>query len=357
MDYKEAFLSAILREMEIRRDDWQGQVCNTIYLGGGTPSQLSVNDLGRIFNGIYRFFSISADAEITLEANPDDLSDLYVSSLTTLPINRLSIGIQSFDDNELQLLNRRHTAREAIEAVTCCKKAGFENISIDIMYALPGQTTEQWSRTVDQSIALDVPHISAYNLSYEQGTALYQMMNDKVITPIEDDDCERFYHILTAKLAAAGFFHYEVSNFARRTPQYPAGQISLHNSSYWNGTHYVGLGPSAHSYDGLSRSWNVSSLPDYISALNDGKGVFRETEWLDERTRYNDFIITRLRTRWGISLDELRRAFGKQRESDFLDKCAHFVSIKKLKNEGGNVKLSPEDFFISDAIMRELIDL
>ena len=356
MDYKEAFLTALLREMEIRRDEWRGIVFNTIYFGGGTPSQLHIDDLKRLFEGVYRFFSISANPEITIEANPDDLSLRYLVFIKMLSINRISIGIQSFDDRELRLLNRRHTAQEAIEAVKRCKEVDLNNISIDLMYALPGQTDEQWSQTVDKAIALKVYHISAYSLSYEPGTVLYQMMKNKEITPVNDDDCERFYHILTAKLAAANFVHYEISNFTRRTPLYPSGRISLHNSSYWNGTHYLGLGPSAHSYNGNSRSWNVSSLTDYISALRDHTGIFYETERLSERDKYNDFIITRLRTMWGISSDELRREFGKLRESDFLKKCEHWISIKKLKKQDGNVKLLPEDFFISDAIMRELID-
>jgi oxygen-independent coproporphyrinogen-3 oxidase len=369
--------------MEIRRADWQDHVFETIYFGGGTPSQLCADELRRLLAGIYRHFSISDHPEITLEANPDDLSDGYVESLRTLPVNRISIGIQSFDDRELRLLNRRHTAQEAIEAVVRCQMAGLTNISVDLMFGLPGQSTEVWSRSIDKAIALDVPHVSAYNLTCEEGTVIRQMMDDHLIRPIDDDTCAQYYQLLVSKLTSAGFVHYEISNFARCTPLYPAGQISLHNASYWNGTFYLGLGTSAHSYNGVSRSWNVSSLSQYINAIHyhstahdpapapnapapnaptthaptsHDPGFFYETELLDERAMYNDFVITRLRTMWGISLDELRREFGKERESYFLEKSERLESINKLKKQGGNVKVLPEEIFISDAIIRELID-
>ena len=368
-DEKDAYLTALLYEMEIRRFEWQDKVFDTIYFGGGTPSTLPPKDLQKIFDGIYRFFSVSAHTEITLEANPDDLTAKYVKSLKMLPVNRISIGIQSFDDNDLRLLNRRHTYQEAIEAVNRCKEAGLENISIDLMYALPGQTTEKWIKTIEKAIMLDVPHISAYSLTYEEGTKIYKMLNNKETIPIEDDFCEQFYQILTAKLTAAGYVHYEISNFARQSaqpcnifqfsPESSSGfnfQLSHHNASYWNGTHYLGLGPSAHSYDGKSRSWNISSLSKYIDAMRDNSNDFFESERLDERARYNDFLITRLRTMWGISLEELRREFGKVQENAFLEKSEHLINIKKLKKEGKYVKVSHENFYISDAILRELID-
>ena len=357
MEYKEAYISALLREMEMRHDYLNGEVIKTIYFGGGTPSQLSPGDIEKIFNGIYRFFSISDNPEITIETNPDDLSDSYLTSLKALPVNRLSIGIQSFIDSELLLLNRRHTAGEAIDAVARCKEGGIENISIDIMYALPGQTAESWMYNIDKAIELDVSHISAYNLTYEEGTAIYKMLNRKEIESVDDDVCEQFFRILTAKLAKAGFVHYETSNFAKYSTSYPDGRISLHNSSYWNGTQYLGIGPSAHSYNGESRSWNVSSIFGYINALNNSSMEFFETENLDVIARYNDFIITRLRTMWGVSLSELRRVFGEERERYFLDKSEPFLFLNKLKKQGDSVKVSHDGIFISDAIMRELIAL
>ena len=355
LEYKEAFINALLREMEIRRDAWRDEVFETVYFGGGTPSVLQPKEQQRLFDGIYRCFAVSDKPEITIEANPDDLSGSYITSLTKMPFNRISVGVQSFNDRELRLLNRRHTALEAIEAVTRCQAAGLTNISIDLMFGLPDQTAENLSQTIDKALELDVSHLSAYNLSYEEDTPIYRMKENKEINPVDDDVCERFYHMLSGKLTSAGFVHYEISNFARRSAQYPDGRISLHNSSYWNGTPYLGLGPSAHSYDGKSRSWNVSSLSGYIDAIHQKPEALYETEPLDERKRYNDFIITRLRTMWGISLDELRRTFGKEREHYFLEKIEHPFFLKKLKKQGGNVKVLPGYFFVSDAIMRELI--
>ena len=353
----EAYISALLLEMEIRRDEWRDEVFDTIYFGGGTPSQLQAQELERIIDGIRSSFTVANHPEITLEANPDDLDDRYVSSLQMLPVNRISMGVQSFDDSELRLLNRRHTAQEAIDAVIRCKKAGLTNISIDLMYGLPNQTMEQWVATIDKAIKLDISHLSAYNLTYEEGTSISQMLKSKEINPVEDDLCEQFFRILIEKLTNAGFIHYEISNFARCSPLYPDGRISHHNTSYWIGAPYLGLGPAAHSYNGVNRSWNVSSLSGYIKAIGDNSGTFYETEVLDERTRYNDFILTRLRTMWGVSLDELRREFGKERENAFLIQSEPFISIKKLKREGDNVKVLPEGIFVSDAIIRELIVL
>ena len=357
VEYKEAYINALLREMEVRSDYLRGESIKTIYFGGGTPSQLQPWEIKKILDGIYRKFSVSDNPEITIEANPDDLSDKYVMSLKTLPVNRLSIGIQSFDDRDLRLLNRRHTSLEAVEAVARCKEADLTNISIDLIYGLPGQTTESWTYNIDKAIALDVPHISAYSLTYEEGTVIYKMMERKDINPVDDDICEQLFSILTRKLAGAGFVHYEISNFAGCSTSFPEGRISLHNSSYWNGTHYLGLGPSAHSYDGDSRSWNISSISEYIKALNDSSLDFFETENLNAVAKYNDFIITHLRTMWGVSLSELRRDFGEERERYFLAKSEPYIFLNILKKQGEIVKVSPERIFISDAIIRDLIAL
>ena len=357
LENKEAYIDALLREMEGRRDDWQGETFNTIYFGGGTPSLLQPGELKKILAGVNSRFSVASHPEITLEANPDDLSGDHLTSLTSLAINRISIGIQSLDDGELRLLRRRHTAHEAIDAVLRCKEAGLTNISIDLIFGLPEQAMEVWTRTIDKAIDLDVAHISAYNLTYEEGTAIYRMKQNNEINPVDDDVCAQLYDTLTTKLTGAGFVHYEISNFARRSVDHPSGRISLHNASYWDGTHYLGLGPSAHSYNGTSRSWNVSSIRAYIDAMRDPTKCCYETEHLDERARYNDFVVTRMRTMWGVSLDELRRTFGKARESYFLEKAERYISIKKLKKQGGYVKVLPDFFFISDAIIRELIVL
>ena len=356
MEYVDAFMDALLHEMEIRRDGWQDEPFDTIYFGGGTPSRLTPQELKKILDAVYRCFPVASHPEITLEANPDDLTGDYVTSLATLPVNRISMGVQSFNDRELRLLNRRHTAQEAIDAVERCKETGLTNISIDLIFGLPEQSGETWSYTINKAIALDVPHLSAYNLTYEDGTVIYKMIKNKKVNPVEDDVCAQFYTLLTEKLAGAGFIHYEISNFARCSDIYPYGRISIHNSSYWNGTHYLGLGPSAHSYDGTSRSWNVASLTSYIKGCCN-KSPVRETEKISNRSAYNDFVITRLRTMWGVSLNELREKFGKACENYFLEKSERFISINKLKKQGDYVKVLPDYFFISDSILRELIEL
>ena len=358
MEYKNAYISALLREMEMRSGYLRGESISTIYLGGGTPSQLHPREIEKIFDAIYRIFPIAENPEATIEANPDDLSGDYITLLRKLlPVNRISIGIQSFDNKDLQLLNRRHTAKEAIDAVGRCKDSGLTNISIDLIYGLPGQTVDVWSYNVDKALSLDVPHISAYNLTYEEGAMITRMMERDEIEPVDDDLCEQFFRILKGKLEADGFTHYEISNFAKRSDPYPEGRISLHNSSYWNDTHYIGVGASAHSYDGVSRSQNVSSIITYINALKKGRVDFIETEYLSEREMYNDFIITHLRTMWGISLNDLERKFGESRKRYFLSKSEPLISKKTLNIHGDCVKVSCDGIFISDAIMRQLIAL
>ena len=357
MEYKDAYVSALLHEMEMRSGFFRGEDIKTIYFGGGTPSQLQSCDFEKIIECIYRIFPVSDNPEVTIEANPDDLSRTYIYSLKNLPINRISIGIQSFDDDDLRLLNRRHTAMEAEAAVTRCKDAGLTNISIDLIYGLPGQTIDAWLKNVDKAIALDVQHISAYGLTYEEGTAIYKMMEREEVTPVDDELYERFFRILTDKLLAAGFAHYEISNFAKRLESYPDGRISLHNSSYWNGTRYLGTGPAAHSYDGDARYVNVSSVAEYIKSVNEGSGQFFEKETLDERTRYNDFVITRLRTASGVSLSELRRELGEEWERYFLAQSEPFLCSEKLNKSEDNVKVSYDSIFVCDAIIRDLIAL
>ncbi len=355
--YKETFLSALLHEMELRSKKARGEKIETIYFGGGTPSLLEGSVFHRLFEAIYHHFSCSETPEITLEANPDDLSPEYINALRALPFNRISIGIQSFINAELELLGRRHSAEEAIRAVKHCQKAGFKNINIDLMYGLPEQTIDQWKYNIKEALKLDIQHISAYSLTYEEGSALCKMKASGEIQAIGDDVSAHLFKILTDTLAHNGFSHYEVSNFARRTDDYPEGMVSLHNSSYWDGSHYIGLGPSAHSYDGKTRSWNISSLTEYIYSITEKKKRPYEQEILDERTRYNDFIITRLRTNRGLSIAELEESFGEERKRFFLDTAAPFIDSEMLKKEGLNVKISPENFFLSDTAIRGLIVL
>lgn len=349
---RDSYVSALIREMELRSVDDR---IRTIYFGGGTPSLLTAAQFQRLFDAINKNFNTNS-IEITLEANPDDLTPAYLASLRLLPFNRISIGVQSFDDDDLNFLKRRHSAQDAINAVNRCRDAGLTNISIDLIYGLPGQTPKRWLRNLEQAVALDVPHLSAYNLSYEEGTALYLMKEQGGLQVIDDEANETLYNMLRDELTKAGYIHYEISNFAKPAPEHPQGLVSQHNTSYWNGTHYIGLGASAHSYNGLTRSWNVASLDDYIQSLENDR-LPAEIEHLDERMRYNDLIITRLRTIQGVSVSELRASFGDALTSRFLAKTESLKYGKMLKMQGDNVKVSAENWFLSDWVMREMIEL
>lgn len=346
--YKEPYLRAIEKEMELRGEYIDDDTLETIYLGGGTPSQLSGNDLERIFNAISRRFSIAEGAEITLEANPDDIRPDYLSALRDLPINRISMGIQSFRPEDLRLLNRRHDREQAIRAVELCQAHGFTNLSIDLIYGLPGQTPEAWEENLRQAIRLGTPHLSAYHLTYEEGTALYKRLQAGQVEPVDEEVSVTLFHILTERMAEAGFQHYEISNFAR------PGFHARHNSAYWTGKPYLGLGPSAHSYNRTSREWNVASLPLYLRGIESGQPA-TERETLDLSTRYNDFIITGLRTMWGISLDKLRTEFGEALLAYCQKQALPYIQRGLLRQENDRLALSQAGILLSDGIMSELM--
>lgn len=345
---KEAFLQALLREMELRSDYLKGEELETVYLGGGTPSQLLPGELERIFRQIDRLYKVSATAEITLEANPDDLTPAYIQSLRKLPVNRISMGIQSFNDTDLTFLNRRHTARQAVEAVEQCRSAGFDNLSIDLIYGLPGQTPEAWESNLAQALRLDIPHLSAYHLIYEEGTPLYRQWQAGKVRAVGEETSLRLFTLLIDRMKENGYLHYEISNFCR------PDAYSRHNSSYWTGKPYLGLGPSAHSYNGESRQWNVSSLPDYIRSVGAGEPKI-EIERLDDRMKYNDYIITGLRTQWGIDLKVIGERFGAGQSTYCIEQARPYLSNGTLKKTGEILQLSPQGIFISDGIMSDLL--
>ena len=348
MSYKEPYLVALQQEMELRKEYLSGETIETIYFGGGTPSQLQAADFSRIFDTINRLFRVSDDSEITLEANPDDLQPAYVGMLRQFPFNRISMGVQSFDDDDLRFLNRRHDSRQAVRAVELCREAGITNLSIDLIYGLPGQTVGRWERNLEAAIRLDVPHLSAYHLIYEEGTALYKLLEAGRVTPVEESVSVDLFTLLIDRLTAAGFLHYEISNFAR------PGCFSRHNSSYWLGKSYLGLGPSAHSYNQQERMWNVSSLPIYIAGMEQGiPNVEREP--LPLETRYNDFIITGLRTMWGIDLEEMERRFGKRLADYCRQEAATYLRRGLLSLKGSVMTLSRAGVFVSDGIMSDLL--
>lgn len=320
----------------------------TIYFGGGTPSLLEEPDFERIFKTISASYDITSCEEITLEANPDDLTHEYVQMLRKFPFNRISIGVQSLADNELRAINRRHTAGQAAEAVMTCYKAGFENISIDLMYGLPEQTLESFSRTVEKALSLPVKHISSYALSWEEGSVLFKKLQQGILKQASDEFLETCYFELNSLLMAKDFIRYELSNFSLR------GYESKHNSSYWDGTCYLGVGPGAHSYNGTIRRSNVHSIEGYISGILSEEPV-RESELLDMETKYNDFIMTRLRTSKGVLMHELELLFGISKRYYCMYNARKNLKSGLLIYEDESLKLNEKSLFIADSICSDLI--
>ena len=345
---KSAYVHALCQELDMRKDYLEGEDIETIYLGGGTPSQLTQKELEEIFSSLYNIYKVKENAEITLEANPDDLTPEYIHMLRTLPINRISMGIQTFQEETLKLLHRRHTAQQAIEAVKHCREAGFQNISIDLMYGLPGETLETWKEDLQQAIALHPEHISAYHLIYEEGTALWKLREQKQVEEADEDLSVTLFKTLIEELTHAGYEHYEISNFCL------PGLHSRHNSSYWTGKKYLGCGPSAHSFNGTSRQWNVASLDKYIQSIQQGE-LDHEIEELDIYTRYNDFVITTIRTHWGMSLSHLRSTYGENLYQYCLRMAKPHLEQGVLEIKEDTLKLTKEGIFISDGIMSDLL--
>ena len=345
---KPTYIHALCQELEMRKNYLEGEEIETIYLGGGTPSQLTEEELNEIFTSLYNIYKVKEDAEITLEANPDDLTPEYVSMLRRLPINRISMGIQTFQEETLKLLHRRHTACQAIEAFQRCREVGFRNISIDLMYGLPGETLDTWKEDLQQAIALHPEHISAYHLIYEEGTALWKLREEHQVKEADEDLSVTLFKTLIDELKQAGYQHYEISNFCL------PGLHSRHNSSYWTGKKYLGCGPSAHSFNGSSRQWNIASLDNYLKGIASGKPNY-EIEELDLYTRYNDFVITSIRTCWGMSLSRLRSEYGEELYRYCLRMAKFHLEQGVLEIEEDTLRLTQEGIFISDGIMSDLL--
>ena len=347
-ELKERFIHALCRELEIRRQYLQGEPIETIYFGGGTPSQLSGEDFQQVFDTIEKTYGMKQVQEITLEANPDDLTPQYVQTLANLPFNRISMGLQTFDEVTLRLLNRRHTAAQAITATKCCREAGFRNISIDLIYGLPGETVERWEHDLTQAIALNPEHISAYHLIYEEGTPIYKMLQQHRVNEVDEESSVHFFSSLIDRLTAAGYEHYEISNFCR------PGYHSRHNTSYWQGIPYLGCGPSAHSFNRYEREWNIASLNKYLNGIESGERAY-EAEILDTTTRYNECIITSIRTNQGLSLTKLKEEFGTELWQYCLSMAAPSIKNGMLEEREGNLRLTRKGIFISDSIMSDLL--
>ena len=322
------------------RDNHDAATIHTIYFGGGTPSLLSVDEIRELLSFINDTFNIAPNVEINLEANPDTLSPEYLKGLHNIGINRLSIGIQSFFDNELQYLSRKHDSSHARQCLDWAKQAGFDNISIDLIYGLPTSNAEQWNRNLDIFFGYDLPHLSAYALTLEPNSILTKQIELGKALPIKEDDALRDYDILCRRAKENGYLHYEISNFCRR------GMHSKHNASYWFGTPYLGLGPSAHSFDGTSRQWNVARLD---AGLQDAG---RET--LSPEQIYNEYVMLRLRTHWGIDLKWLKREMG-ERFSTYCEQHAQpLIAQKRLTQTREFLYLTDEQMLFADGVAEEL---
>jgi len=348
LSQKVRLLEGLRKELECRAPELASEEINTIYLGGGTPSVLLIDELKDILYSIHQNYQVSPEAEITMEANPDDLSQAILSAIREIGFNRLSMGIQSFSESDLKLMNRRHGVMQAIQSVKWAKKAGFSNISIDLIYGLPNQTMEEWERNVRIAVELDVQHISAYNLTYHEGTVFYDRLKRGILKELPDELSLQQFEILISVLKEAGFEHYEISNFCKPS------LYSQHNSSYWKSKKYLGVGPSAHSFDLVTRRWNVSSVSGYLDGLENKKPYY-ESEILSEQDRYNDYIITGLRTIWGICEDLIQTEFSSQYLVHFQKIRDNYLHSGHVFETSGKICLSPEGLFISDKIMADFM--
>jgi oxygen-independent coproporphyrinogen-3 oxidase len=338
---------ALQHEIKLRADYLRGEELQTIYFGGGTPSILSNEQFHDIFDTIAERWDIGKCTEITLEANPDDLSAEKLKELSELPINRLSIGIQSFHDEELSMLRRRHSAEQAIEAVREAQRY-FQNISIDLMYGLPEQTISGWEKSISQALALNIQNISAYHLTYEEGTLLERKRKEGRIIPVTEETSVAMYYLLQNMLREKGIDQYEISNFAI------PGFHSQHNSSYWDGTPYLGIGPSAHSFDGESRQWNIANTAKYINGIECEKPCF-EKEILSATDKYNEMILISLRTIKGISMELMEKRFGTAAKNKLLEQSDHFIKSGIMIFDNNQLRLSPEGLFLSDSVITDLM--
>ena len=340
---EEKYVSALCRELDLRSDycspEWQ-----TVYIGGGTPSTLSPEQLQRLFSHI----DCSHATEVTIECNPDDVTPSFASLLVSLPVNRVSMGAQTFDDSRLGFLRRRHNAAEVVNAVSTLRDAGIDNISIDLIYGFPGESLKQWDDDITAALSLGVEHLSAYCLSYEEGTPLYRMLEEGKVEESDDELTRAMYYRLIDRLAAAGYEHYEISNFAL------PGRRALHNSNYWNSTPYMGIGAAAHSYNITSRQWNISDLRKYISEVENGHLPF-ELETLDITERYNDTVMLSLRTCDGIDLADLKSRFGTDLHSYLLRQARQYEESGLLVHEHDRLRLSRNGLYVSDMVITDLL--
>jgi putative oxygen-independent coproporphyrinogen III oxidase len=344
---KDEFVAILLKEIDLQKEYLQGETISTIYFGGGTPSLLSVETLQVLLEKLKHTFTISPDAEITLEANPDDLDPLYLASLKQTAINRLSIGIQSFHDADLEYLNRVHTADRAQQVIEQAQAAGFDKLTIDLIYGIPTLSKSGWIDNINAFLQMGISHLSAYALTVEPKTALHTRIQKGLMSAVDEMQAAEHFEILMDLMGAHGFVHYEISNFAR------PGHYSQHNSLYWLGGHYLGLGPSAHSYNGLSRQWNVSNLGQYLQ-LDTVSKLEPENEVLTKEQRFNEYVMTSLRTVWGCDLEHISNIFGTQWAEELAQKGKKFIERGHMFSKDGRFFLTKNGKLFADGIASEL---
>ena len=346
---KDQLISALAKELRLRKDEFKNSTVETIYFGGGTPSLLSIEELQFLIDTVHENYSVATSPEITLEANPDDLSEEKIIELSQSPINRLSIGIQSFFEKDLKLMNRAHNAAEAKKCLEIATQY-FDNISLDLIYGIPNSTSKEWLDNIKTALSFGVPHISSYALTVEPKTALANFIDKGIIDDVDDEVAHQQFHQLIEKLEDAGFEHYELSNFAK------PGYYSKNNSAYWLGKPYIGIGPSAHSFNGDQRAWNVKNNSVYIKKI-EANLLPLEIETLSQNDKYNEFVMTGLRTSWGISLKTISSRFGDHYK-DFLLKQAQFYITKHLLYiDNDSLKATKKGKFLTDGIASELFML
>jgi oxygen-independent coproporphyrinogen III oxidase len=349
MKKKDEMVLALAKEIEMRKSEFENEVVETIYFGGGTPSILKIADCKFLIDEIYKNYSIVANPEITLEANPDDLSEDYLRKLSEIGINRLSIGIQSFFEDDLMMMNRAHNSAEARKCLEIATHY-FDNISLDLIYGIPGMSNEKWKQNIETALSFGISHISSYALTVEPKTALSKLIQTGKINKPKDEVAEAHFQILVETLDKNGFIHYELSNFGKEN------YFSKNNSAYWLGKKYIGIGPSAHSYDGVSRSWNVSNNTLYLKSLAENK-LPNEIEILSKTDRYNEYIMTGLRTIWGVSLDRIEKEFGNEYLNYLQTQARKHLEDNLLFIEENVLKATKKGKFLTDGIASDLFYL
>lgn len=343
---KDEMILALAKEIALRKNEAENEVIETIYFGGGTPSRLQIADLRLLIAEVYKNYNVTNNPEITLEANPDDLSESYLIELSKIGINRLSIGIQSFFEDDLQMMNRAHNSIEASKCLEIATKY-FDNISLDLIYGIPGMSNEKWKSNIEKALSFNIPHISSYALTVEPKTALDTFIKKGIINEPNDEVAQEHFYILVETLEKNGFIHYELSNFGKEN------YFSKNNSSYWLGKKYIGIGPSAHSYNGISRSWNMANNTLYIKSIQESK-LPLASEILSKEDKYNEYIMTGLRTIWGVSLERIKSEFGQELLDYLNQQSQRFINDGLLEVENHTLKTTQKGKFLCDGIASDL---